>query len=83
MTKVIAIANQKGSVGKTCTAHILGRGTGAETGRRVLLIDLGPQANLTMSLGGSTRTSRGLPSLRCWTRPCGSRVKAYWTARKM
>ena len=50
MTKVMAIANQKGGVGKMCTAHNLGVGLAAE-GRRVLLIDLDPQANLTMSLG--------------------------------
>ena len=50
MTKVIAIANQKGGVGKTCTALHLGVGL-AKCGQRVLLIDLDAQANLTMSLG--------------------------------
>ena len=50
MAKVIAIANQKGGVGKTCTAHNLGVGLAGE-GQRALLIDLDPQANLTMSLG--------------------------------
>jgi chromosome partitioning protein len=50
MAKVIAFANQKGGVAKTTTTLNLGVAL-RELGQRVLLVDLDPQGNLTMSQG--------------------------------
>jgi len=50
MSYVIAVSNEKGGVGKTTTTLSLGAVL-AEAGHKVLIMDLDPQANLTLALG--------------------------------
>ena len=61
MSKIIAVVNQKGGVGKTTTCVNLAAAL-TEAGKKVLLCDFDPQANATSGMGVDKTVSKGVYS---------------------
>jgi chromosome partitioning protein len=79
-TRIISVLNQKGGVGKTTTCVNLGAAL-ARRGQEVLLVDMDPQANLTVHVGTDPRTvERSTYSLLLGKHHLGDAVRPTSTA---
>lgn len=75
MAYTIAIANEKGGVAKTTTALSLG-GALVEAGKKVLMVDLDPQANMTLGLGFQPKNIQdGIAQVMLNSTPIASAIK--------